>query len=64
MAQFRPSDDFEWSATLSADVVANARGAITLGMDRAYIPSVEEGTTDERRLGLRLFDILVSPVSP
>ena len=64
VAQFRPSDDFEWTATISADVVANAGGAIIIGMDRAYIPSVEEGTADERRLGLRLFDIRVYPVSP
>jgi hypothetical protein len=64
VAQFRPADDFEWSATVSADAVAAAGGAITLRLDRAYLPGVAEGTTDERRLGLRLFDIRVHPVSP
>jgi hypothetical protein len=64
VAQFRPTDDFEWSATIPANTVAAGGGAITLTLDRAYLPGVTEGTADQRRLGLRLFDIRVHPVSP
>jgi hypothetical protein len=64
VAQFRPSDDFEWHATIPAGILANANGAVTLAMDRAYLPGVAEGTGDTRRLGLRLFDIRLHPVSP
>jgi hypothetical protein len=64
VAQFRPADDFEWSATIPSSTVAAAAGAITLALDRAYLPGATEGTADERRLGLRLFDIRLHPVSP
>ncbi|HEY6359545.1 MAG TPA: DUF2723 domain-containing protein [Vicinamibacterales bacterium] len=64
VAQFRPSADFEWSTTVPADVIAQSAGAITIAMDRAYLPGVAEGTADGRRLGLRLFDVRVHPVSP
>ena len=64
VAQFRPADDFEWSATIPAETVAAADGVITLALDRAYLPGVSEGTADRRRLGLRLFDIRLHPVSP
>jgi hypothetical protein len=64
VAEFRPSDAFEWNATIPAEMVANAGGAITLELDRVYLPGVSEGTADERRLGLRLFDIRLHPVSP
>ena len=64
VAQFSPAGDFEWGATIPADTMAAAGGAITLALDRAYLPGVSEGTADTRRLGLRLFDIRVHPVSP
>ena len=64
VAEFRPSDDFEWNVTIPTDMVATGGGAITLEQDRVYLPGVSEGTADERRLGLRLFDIRLHPVSP
>jgi hypothetical protein len=64
VAQFRPSDDFEWSTTVPADLMAQSGGAITISLDRAYLPGAAEGTADLRRLGLRLFDVRVHPVSP
>jgi hypothetical protein len=64
VAQFRPADDFEWSATIDAEAIANARGAITLAQDRVYHPGAAEGTSDARELGLRLFDVRIAPVSP
>ena len=64
VAQFRPADDFEWNATIPASIVAAGGGAITVALDRAYLPGVSEGTADQRRLGLRLFDVSLRPVLP
>jgi hypothetical protein len=64
IAELRPADDFEWILTLTADDVRDAEGRIVLETDPVYLPGPAEGTADDRRLGLRLFDIRVDPVSP
>jgi hypothetical protein len=64
IAQFQPDDDFEWSATVPADALARSGGAIAIETDRVYLPAQVEGTSDERHLGLRIFDLRVNPVSP
>ena len=64
LAQFQPSDDFEWSATVSAGALAASGGAVAIETDRVYVPAQVEGTSDERHLGLRIFDLRVNPVSP
>jgi hypothetical protein len=64
IGQFSPADDFEWSVTISAALMEKADGAITISLDRAYLPGAAEGTSDARRLGLRLFDLQLYPVSP
>jgi transmembrane protein TMEM260 (protein O-mannosyltransferase) len=61
---FSPGADFEWTIVIPADAMAAAGGAITLAQDHAYLPGQAEGTADARRLGLRLFDVRVDPVSP
>jgi hypothetical protein len=47
-----------------ADAVRGGDGAIVIETDRVYRPGQVEGTTDERQLGLRLFEIDVNPVAP
>jgi hypothetical protein len=64
VASFRPDDDFEWEVTVSEGDVTDAGGAIVIETDRVYLPAEAEGTGDARRLGLRLFDVGVHPVSP
>lgn len=64
VAERRLADDFEWTATVPAHLLAQSGGSITLALDRAYLPGAAEGTTDARRLGLRLFEVRVHPVSP
>jgi hypothetical protein len=64
IAQRAPDADFTWTVKLSRDDVANAEGALTIETDRVYLPDVEEGTADERHLGLRLYEFLLSPSSP
>jgi hypothetical protein len=59
-----PDADFEWTVTVPADALARSGGAIAIETDRVYLPGPAEGTADERRLGLRLYDFVISPVSP
>jgi hypothetical protein len=42
----------------------SANGTIVLETRPVYLPGRAEGTADARELGLRLFEIDVSPVSP
>jgi hypothetical protein len=62
VGELRPADAFEWSVTVPADAVRD--GAITIETDRIYLPGEAEGTSDSRKLGLRLFEIDVNPVTP
>jgi hypothetical protein len=64
VAERQLTGDFEWTATVPARLVAKGGGAIAIALDRAYLPGAAEGTTDARRLGLRLFEVRVNPVSP
>jgi hypothetical protein len=64
IAQFQPSDDFEWSVTVPGGALARSDGAIAIETDPVYLPGQVEGTSDERHLGLRIFDLRVTPVSP
>jgi len=64
IAQFQPTDDFEWSVTVPAGALATSGGAVAIETDRVYVPAQVEGTADTRHLGLRIFDLRVNPVSP
>jgi hypothetical protein len=44
------------------DLLADTESVITIATDRVYVPSAVEGTTDERRLGLRIFEWSVTAV--
>ena len=61
---FEPAADFRRSVTIDAGTIAAAAGAIEIETAQVYLPSEVEGSADTRRLGLRLFDIAVHPVSP
>ena len=64
IAVFQPDADFEWRVKVPADAVMDAHGALTIETDRVYLPGKAEGTSDTRRLGLRLFDVVVNPLLP
>jgi hypothetical protein len=64
VAQFQPDADFEWNVTVPADSLARSGGAVAIETDRIYLPGPAEGTADTRHLGLRIFDLRVSPISP
>jgi hypothetical protein len=64
VGEFRPDTDFEWAVNVPADAVRGGGGAIVIETDRIYLPGEAEGTSDSRRLGLRLFEIAVNPVTP
>ena len=64
VGELRPNADFEWAVTVPADAMRSGGGAIVIETDRIYLPGEAEGTSDSRRLGLRLFEIDVNPVTP
>ena len=64
VGELHPDREFTWRVVVSADAVQRADGAIVLETDHIYVPSKAEGTSDTRRLGLRIFDTTVHPVAP
>jgi hypothetical protein len=64
VAQFRPDADFDWTIIVPASEVARAGGVIAIETDPVYLPGPSEGTTDERHLGLRVYECHVYPASP
>jgi len=64
ISQFQPSSDFEWTVTVPADAMTKSGGVVAIETDRVYLPGQVEHTSDERHLGLRIFDLRVAPVSP
>jgi len=64
ISQLRPSTDFEWSVTVPADAMTKSGGAVAIETDRVYLPGQVEHTSDERHLGLRIFDLRLTPVLP
>ena len=61
IAQFYPDADFEWSVTVPAEALTRSGGAVAIETDHVYLPGQAEGTADTRHLGLRIFDLRVTP---
>ena len=64
ISQFRPDADFEWTVTVPAADIIRGAGLVALETDPVYLPGPAEGTSDERHLGLRLYECRVIPVVP
>jgi hypothetical protein len=64
LGTLRPADDFDWRILVPADALEASDGALAVETDRVYLPGKAEGTSDTRRLGLRLFEVALRPVSP
>jgi hypothetical protein len=64
LGTLRPADDFDWRLLVPADALEASDGALVVETDRVYLPGEAEGTSDARRLGLRLFEVALRPVSP
>ena len=60
--QLQPSADFDWTMTVPAEDLSRADGAIVIETDPVYLPGPAEGTSDERHLGLRLFETRLDPI--
>ena len=56
IGQFQPDADFEWTMTVPAEDLSRADGAIVIETNPVYLPGPSEGTSDDRHLGLRLFE--------
>jgi len=63
LAEFVPRADFEWRVPVSASDVEAGEGAVAIETDRVYLPGPSEGTSDARRLGLRLFEVALEPAA-
>jgi len=61
VGELHPTADFDWRVAVPAEAVRGGEGAIAIETDRIYRPGEVEGTGDVRQLGLRLFEIDVSP---
>ena len=55
LGEYRPDADFEWRIPIPRGTVPSGGGAVTVSLDRVYLPGPAEGTSDTRRLGLRIF---------
>lgn len=64
LATFQPDADFNWRVPVPADALIASGGAVSIETDQVYLPGQAEGTADERKLGLRLFEVEVHPASP
>ena len=62
IARFQPAADFERTVRIPAADVARAAGGIAIETTPVYRPGEAEGTTDQRELGLRLFETRVVPL--
>lgn len=63
VARFRPVSDFVWTVRVPAADVARAAGEIVIQQTPVYRPGEVEGTGDQRELGLRLFEMGITPAS-
>ena len=55
LGEYRPDADFAWRIPIPRGTVPSGGGAVTVSLDRVYLPGAAEGTSDTRRLGLRIF---------
>ncbi len=59
LGRFQPASDFVWEVPVPAEALAASGGALSIDTDRFYVPAAAEGTSDLRRLGLRIFECTV-----
>jgi hypothetical protein len=64
LGELHPNADFEWSVDVPADAWRASGGAIAIETAPVYLPGQVEGTSDERHLGLRLYETRVTTVGP
>jgi hypothetical protein len=61
LATMTPEDDFELTARVPASALRASGGILTLTTDRVFVPAeVRRGSSDRRRLGLRIYDVSVT----
>jgi hypothetical protein len=49
--------DQTMTVALPVDALADASGAVSIETDQTFVPAEREGSRDNRRLGLRVFDV-------
>jgi hypothetical protein len=56
--------DFAWSIDIPADVLAASGGTVTIDTDQTFRPADRGENQDRRALGLRVFQVTVTPSRP
>ncbi|MFN2446281.1 MAG: protein O-mannosyl-transferase family [Vicinamibacterales bacterium] len=51
------------SVTIPADALQEAKGVVTIETDQTFVPAERNAVADRRRLGLRVFDVDLRPLS-
>jgi hypothetical protein len=60
--RLEPRADFTIEADVPAALLAQAGGVVTLTTSEVFVPAERvRGSTDRRRLGLRVYDVAVTP---
>jgi hypothetical protein len=60
--RLEPRADFTIEADVPAALLAQAGGVVTLTTNEVFVPAEHvKGSTDRRRLGLRVYDVAVTP---
>jgi hypothetical protein len=57
--RIEPATDFEFDVSVPGDAVRAANGDLVLETTRSFVPAAAGGSSDMRRLGLRIFDVRV-----
>ncbi|MEZ5286615.1 MAG: hypothetical protein R2712_17765 [Vicinamibacterales bacterium] len=63
IARATMGSDGVWSFEVPREALAASGGRITIATSQTFSPAERGGPPDQRRLGLRIFEIRVNPVS-
>jgi len=61
VGRFSPSADFEQTIEIPVAAIAASDGRVTIETDLTFVPG-PRGTGDQRKLGLKLFSVALSPI--
>jgi hypothetical protein len=61
LTRFQPAADFDWTIPIPFPALRRAAGAITIRTNRTFVPADTFGSADRRTLGLRIYDVSVTP---
>lgn len=61
LSESRPTSDFSLDVMVPAAALEEAGGIVKIETDQTFVPDERDGNGDRRRLGLRIYEVRVSP---